>query len=167
MGRQVLDPFYVDIEDFKELVVCSRSVRNMLRPWESSIDFDDKVFPNLIRVFYSNMELSETRLDKIVTHVGGVPSEFDVELLNNILGISNDGHMIYTSREALSFSSFAHHLSVRNIFCRRDLINDICNSPFRSQLLPFQVRILHIILQHIITPRKGHSDEVTRLDVGL
>ena len=48
MGRQVLDPFYVYIEDFEELVVCSRSVRNMLRPWESAIDFDDKVYPNLI-----------------------------------------------------------------------------------------------------------------------
>ena len=30
-----------------------------------------------------------------------------------------------------------------------------------------QVRILYITLQHIVTPRKGHSDEVTRLDVGL
>lgn len=39
--------------------------------------------------------------------------------------------------------------------------------PFRSQLLPLQVRILHTILQHIVTPRKGHSDEVTRLDVAL
>ncbi|KAH9781640.1 hypothetical protein KPL71_008548 [Citrus sinensis] len=69
--------------------------------------------------------------------------------------------------KALSFSSFAHHLGVRNICRRRDLTNDICNLPFRSQLLPFQVRILHTILQHIVTPRKGHSDEVTRLDAGL
>ena len=91
--------------------------------------------------------------------------EFDVELLNNILGISNNGHRVYTSRKALSFSSFSHHRGVRNIY--RDLTNDICNLPFRSQPLPLQVRILHTILQHIITPRKGHSDEVTRLDVGL
>lgn len=30
-----------------------------------------------------------------------------------------------------------------------------------------QVRILHSILQYIVTPRKGHSDEVTHLNVGL
>ena len=30
-----------------------------------------------------------------------------------------------------------------------------------------QIRILHSILQHIVIPRKGHSDEVTCLDVGL
>ena len=70
------------------------------------------IYPNLVQVFYSNMELSETQLDKIITHVGGVPIEFDVELLNNILGISNDGHRIYTSKKALSFSNFAHHLGV-------------------------------------------------------
>ncbi|KAH9703924.1 hypothetical protein KPL70_011269 [Citrus sinensis] len=49
----------------------------------------------------------------------------------------------------------------------RDLSDEICMLPFRSQLLPLQVRILHSILQHIVTPRKGHSDEVTRLDVAL
>ncbi|KAK9214612.1 hypothetical protein WN944_006605 [Citrus x changshan-huyou] len=30
-----------------------------------------------------------------------------------------------------------------------------------------EVRVLHNILQHVITPRKGHVDEVTRLDVRL
>ena len=59
----------------------------MLLAWESTIDFDKRVYPNLARVFYSNMEISATRLDMIVTHVGGVPIEFDVENLNNILGI--------------------------------------------------------------------------------
>ncbi|KAH9743958.1 hypothetical protein KPL70_003484 [Citrus sinensis] len=167
LGQKVLDSYYVDIKDFKDLIVCDRSVRNMLRPWESAIDFDDRVYPNLVRVFYSNMEISETRLDRIVTQVGGVLIEFDVEFLNNLLRISDDGHKIYTSQKALSFDSFEHCEGVRNICRRRDLPEDICTLPFRSQLLPLQVRILHTILQHIITPRKGHSDKVTRLDVGL
>ena len=67
MGRKVLDSYFVYIEDFKTLIVCGRSVRDMLHPWESAIDFDDQVYPNLVRVFYSNMKISETRLDKIVT----------------------------------------------------------------------------------------------------
>ncbi|KAH9791779.1 homogentisate geranylgeranyltransferase [Citrus sinensis] len=97
-------------KNFRTLIVRGGSVRDMLQPWESAIDFDARVYPNLMRVFYSNMEISVTRLDKIVTQVGGVPIEFDVELLNNILGISNDSHRIYTSRKAISFNSFAHHL---------------------------------------------------------
>ncbi|KAH9699242.1 hypothetical protein KPL71_024267 [Citrus sinensis] len=94
IGRKVLDSYYVDIEDFKELIVCGRSVRNMLLHWESAINFDKRVYYNLVRVFYSNMEISATRLDRIVTHVGGVSIEFDVEELNNILGILNAGHKI-------------------------------------------------------------------------
>ena len=56
---------------------------------------------------------------------------------------------------------------VRNICRCRDLSDNICSLSFRSQLLPFQVRILHIILQHMVTPRHGHTNEVTRLDIGL
>ena len=47
------------------------------------------------------MEISTTRLDRIVAYVGGIPIEFDVENLNNILGIPSAGHRIYTSRKTL------------------------------------------------------------------
>ena len=43
MGRKVLDSYFVDIEDFRELIVCGKSVRNMLLTWESGMDFDDRV----------------------------------------------------------------------------------------------------------------------------
>ena len=52
------------------------------------------------------MEISATRLDRIVTQVGGVPIEFDDEDLNGFLGISSEGHEIYTFRKALSFDGF-------------------------------------------------------------
>ena len=139
----------------------------MLQHWEPTIDFDDRVYPNLVRVFYSNMEIFATRLDRIITQVGGVHIEFDDEDLNGFLSISSDGHKIYTSRKALSFVGFTHDDGVCNICRHRDFSDDICTLPFRSQLLPLQVCILHTILQHIITHRKGHSNEVTRLDVGL
>ncbi|KAH9781517.1 hypothetical protein KPL71_008504 [Citrus sinensis] len=153
--------------DFSNLVVYGRSIQDMLQPWESAIDFDDRVYPNLVRVFYLNMEISAIRLNRIVTQVGGVPIEFDDADLADFLGISSEGHDIYTSRKALFFDSFCHTDGVRNICRRRDLSDEICLLPFWSQLLPLQVRILHTILQHIVTPRKGHSDEVMRLDVGL
>ncbi|KAH9751164.1 hypothetical protein KPL71_014169 [Citrus sinensis] len=56
-----------------------------------------------------------------------------------------------------------------SIFPMIPLLSDSVKNSWanRSQLLPFQVRILHIILQHMVTPRQGHTDEVTRLDVGL
>ena len=59
-----------------------------------------------------DMEISTTRFDRIVTHIGGIPIEFDVEDLNNILGILDVGRRIYTSRKALSFADFAHNFGV-------------------------------------------------------
>ena len=135
-GRKVLDSFYVEIDDFSSLVVCGRGIWDMLQPWESSIDFDDRVYPNLVRVFYSNMEISAIRLNIIVTQISGVLIEFDDANLADFLGISSEGHDIYTSRKAIFFDSFCHTDVVRNICCRRDLSDEICLLPFRSQLLP-------------------------------
>lgn len=145
--------------------MCGR-VKDMLLPWESTLDIDNQVYLNLVRIFYSNMEISVNRLDRIITYAGGVPIEFDVEDLNKILGPQDIGHHIYTSRKTFSFADFDHHRGVRSIYRRRDLTNDICALPFHSQLLNLQVRILHTILQHIVTPKKGHSDEMARLDAG-
>lgn len=72
-----------------------------------------------------------------------------------------------SQRKALSFADFAHNCGVRNICWCRDLTSDICTLLFQSQLLLLQVRIIHTILQHIVTPKKGHSNEVTRLDFRL
>ncbi len=85
------------------------------------------------------MEISATRLDRIVTHVEDVFIEFDVVDLNNNLGIPNVGHNIYTSTKALSFVDFSYNVGVRNICRCRNLTSDICTFPFRSQLLPLQV----------------------------
>ena len=113
------------------------------------------------------MELSSSRRVEIFTSVGGVRIVFNEVELCSILGIHYGGLDIYTTRKELEFSDFCHVDGVRNICRRRDLSDDLCSLPFRSQLLPFQVRILHIILQHMVTPRQGHTDEVTSLDVGL
>ena len=102
-----------------------------------------------------------------MTHVGGVRIEFDVFELSTILGIFNEGLALYTSKKELHFSQFTHFKGVTNICRRCDLSDEVCLLSFRSQLLPFQVRIFHSIIQHMITPRQGHNNEVTRLDVGL
>ena len=125
-GRKVLDSFFIDIDDFCNLIVCGRSIRDMLQPWEAAIDLDDRVYPNLVRVFYSNMEISDTRPNRIVTQVGRVPIEFDNVDLADFLGISSEGHDIYTSRKALFFDSFCHTDGVLNICRRRDLSDEIC-----------------------------------------
>ncbi|KAH9649687.1 hypothetical protein KPL70_026079 [Citrus sinensis] len=137
------------------------------RHWKEALSIEELIYENLVRVFYSNMELSSNHRVELYTYVGGIRIAFNESELCSILGISYRGLDIYTSRKELDFSDFHHVDGVRNICRRRELSDDVCSLSFKSQLLPFQVRILHIILQHMVTPGQGHTDEVTRLDVGL
>lgn len=56
IGRKVIDSYYMDLDDF-ELLVCGKSVKEMLESWEDALNVEERVCPNLVRVFYSNMEL--------------------------------------------------------------------------------------------------------------
>lgn len=58
--RKLTNSFLVDLDDFEELVVCSSNVK-MLALWETALNIEEKVYPNLVRIFYFNMELSTTR----------------------------------------------------------------------------------------------------------
>lgn len=113
------------------------------------------------------MELFATQKNRIITHICGVCIEFDEANLSRILGIRYKGLNIYTTIKELNFNDFRHVDGIRNIYRRCDLSDDLYSLSFQSQLLPSQVRILHSIFQYMVTPKKGHNDEVTRLDVGL
>ena len=167
MGKPVTPSFSLNISEFSDITICGHSITHMLSYWKQALSIVEPVYENLVRVFYSNIEFPSTRCAEIYTYVGGVRIAFNDSILCSILGIIYGGLDLYTARKELSFKEFRHVDGVRNICCRRDLSDDICSLSFRSQFLPFQVQILHIILQHMVTTRQGHTDEVTRLDIGL
>ena len=105
--------------------------------------------------------------NRIVTSVGGVHTEFDVALLNSILRTPNEGLELYSARAKIKEPWFSLENFVQKICRWRDLSTAFCNSPLKSQALPLQTRILHYVLHHVITPRAGHADEVSRLDVAI
>ena len=149
------------------ITICGHSITQLRRHWKEALCIEEPIYENLVCIFYSNIELSSTRCIELYTYVWGIRIAFNESELCSILGISYGGLDLYTAWKELEFSEFCHVDHVRNICWRRDLSDDVCSLSFRSQLLPFQIRILHIILQHLVTPRQGHTDEVTRLDVGL
>lgn len=112
--------------------MCGCSIQEMLEPWEEALSIEERVYPNLVRGFYLNIELSAIKLDRIITNHGGVPIKFNIEDLNLILGTENEGLEIYTSRKELMFNHFLHVNKVRNICRCSDLSDDICHLPFHS-----------------------------------
>ena len=167
MGKPITPSFSLNILEFSDITICGHSITHMLSHWKEALSVEEPIYENLVCVFYANMEFSSTRRVKLYMYVGGIRIAFNESELCSILGILYGGLDLYTARKELSFSEFRCVDGVRNICLRRDLSDDICSLSFKSQLIPFQVQILHIILQHMVNPKQGHTDEVTILDVGL
>ena len=49
------------------------------------------MYPDLVKMFYSNMDVSEEKKTRVITNVGGVLIDFDVSELISILGTSDYG----------------------------------------------------------------------------
>ncbi|KAH9657659.1 CCHC-type domain-containing protein [Citrus sinensis] len=69
--------------------------------WLNALVVEENVYPDLVKVFYSNMEVSEENKNRVITTVGGVLIEFDDSELNSILGSSDDGLEICSLRKSL------------------------------------------------------------------
>lgn len=127
MVKAITPSYYTDINDFADIIVYGRTISQMLGQWDVALSIEERVYENLVRVFYSNIELSVTQTDRVVTQVAGIRIKFDVFELSCILGISYEGLDLYTSKKELCFSEFRHLKAVRNICRRRDLFDDVCS----------------------------------------
>lgn len=66
MKHKVTYFYFVDLDDLEELVLCGSSIKELLEPREEALRIEERVYSNLVRVFYLNMEFLATRLDKII-----------------------------------------------------------------------------------------------------
>lgn len=112
--------------------------------WINALFIDENVYPDLVRVFYSNMDTSAVKENRVITNVGGVLIEFDDEELNNILGSSTSGDslQIYSARKARKIDDYDHVEAVCNICRRINLSDEMCTLHFQTQCLCLQSRIL-------------------------
>lgn len=101
----------------------------------------EPAYPSLVKVFYSNMIISLTSRNKIFTNVGGVQKAFDVEELNRILRIQNEGFQVFSSRHKIERMWFHVVDTMHNIYRRFDLLQFFCNASFKAQVLPLQVKV--------------------------
>ena len=125
------------------------------------------MYPGLVKVFYSSMDTSAEKENRVITNVEGVLIEFDNTELNSILRTSDTVSEIFSTRKAFDIDHFVHVDAVRNTCRRISLSDEVCNIHFRTQCLCLQSRILLCLIQTIILPKSGHLDEVSHMDVAL
>lgn len=107
------------------MVVYEKTIRYLLefRGWKNALVVEECVYPNLVKVFYSNMDAFALNENRVITIVHGIVIEFDMLDHNEILVTSDDGLEIYTSRKELHFAGYLHTNAIRNI-CRRSYLTD-------------------------------------------
>ncbi|KAK9195176.1 hypothetical protein WN943_003295 [Citrus x changshan-huyou] len=76
--------------------------------WINARVIEENVYPDLVKVFYSNMDISEEKKNRVITNVGGVLIDFDVSELNSILGTSDYGLEIFSPRKSPKISHYVH-----------------------------------------------------------
>ncbi|KAH9704714.1 hypothetical protein KPL70_011578 [Citrus sinensis] len=135
--------------------------------WLNALVFKENVYPDLVKVFYSNMDFFAEKENRVITTIGGVLIEFDDSELNSILGTSVDGLEIFSPRKPPDIDDYVYIDAVKNICRRIDLSDKDCTIHFRTQCLCLQTQILLRIIQSIVLPRSGHLDEVSHMDVAL
>ncbi|KAH9768815.1 Integrase catalytic domain-containing protein [Citrus sinensis] len=135
--------------------------------WLNALVVEENVYPDLVKVFYSNMDCSAEKENRVITTVGGVLIEFDDSDLNTILGSSDDGLEVFSPRKPPDIDDYVYIDAVKNICRRVDLSDEDCTIHFRNLCLCLQSRILLRFIQSIVLPRSGHLDEVSHMDVAL
>ncbi|KAH9753250.1 Integrase catalytic domain-containing protein [Citrus sinensis] len=123
--REVLNTFYVLPDWLNTLNISHRNLFQLLGDvgWIDALMIEENLYPDLLKVFYSNMDVSAENKTRVITNVGGVMIDFDFSLLNSILGSSDFGLEIYSPRKSPNLESCVHIDAVRNI-CRRDDLSD-------------------------------------------
>ena len=124
--RPVLPSYFVNMDCMDSLFICNKKLRELLDgvKWSNALNIAENAYPNLVKVFFSNMDISTEKQNRVITSVAGIPIEFDVADLNTIIRTKYEGLELYSL-----------------------LISDtICNLKFLAQYLCSQVQILHNIL---------------------
>ena len=129
--------------------------------------FEENLYPDLVKVFYSNIDVSEENKTWVITNIRGVTIDFDVSMLNSILRSSDFCLEIFSPRKSPKLDSYIHVDVVRNICLRNDLSVEDCTIHFHTQCLCLQTRILLRFIQSIALPKLGHLDEFSHMDVVL
>lgn len=90
------------------MVIYDKTIRYLLefRGSKNSLVVEECVYPNLVKVFYSNMDAFALSENRVIITVHRIAIEFDMLDHNEILVIFDDGLEIYTSKKELHFAGY-------------------------------------------------------------
>ncbi|KAJ4980221.1 hypothetical protein NE237_011001 [Protea cynaroides] len=129
--------------------------------WLPVISYTETTCPNLVKHFYANLELegdvedmNQCRDLRITSYVRGVHISFNTHQLADLLGIPNDGDLVYCAPKAKGYLT---------VDLRQEIAHQILNpgAPMKAASLRPIPRVYSHIIQHNIVPQSGHYSELS------
>lgn len=145
MFKSILNSYFVNLDNLENIFIHRRTLRTLLENvgWSNTLIIREHVYLNLVRVFYSNIDIYAGTESWVITNVSRIPSELDGMNLNEIIGTRDGGYNAYTSRSKLDFLWYSHTRAVINIYRCSDFFDKDCNGTLKSQALCLRVWILY------------------------
>ncbi|KAL2454820.1 Uncharacterized protein Adt_47678 [Abeliophyllum distichum] len=129
--------------------------------WVPILTLDDKVYPTLVKEFYTKMKFSPGA--GITCLLRNKRIKITPELIRTILHLEDGGVRLYTTKTI----PYTDEYDPITACCHVTGKNFEAAVRLSSNQLTLPCRVLHNIIAHIIVPRKGHLDEVNHYDVFL
>lgn len=76
-SKQIYFFYFVNLDNLENLAIYDKTLRELLvdMGWTNVLVIKERVYLNLVRVFYSNMVISSQTTNRVVTNVGGISIE--------------------------------------------------------------------------------------------
>ncbi|KAH9753253.1 Integrase catalytic domain-containing protein [Citrus sinensis] len=165
--REVLNTFYVLPDWLNTLNISHRNLFQLLGDvgWIDALMIEENLYPDLLKVFYSNMDVSAENKTRVITNVGGVMIDFDFSLLNSILGSSDFGLEIYSPRKSPNLESCVHIDAVRHLdeVSHMDVALIDCILRRRPVNLGYTIIRTMLTIPALITRSLPYSHFITRI----
>ena len=77
MTHKVIDTFYILPDWLRSLNISNRHLLRLLEEvsWINALTINENVYPDLVKIFYSIMDTSAEKENRVITNVGGVMIE--------------------------------------------------------------------------------------------
>lgn len=113
-------------------------------------------------MFFANIKIDVE--PRIFSSLQDKYTEFDCQILTNILGILNKGPRVFEIKIIPTIKGFIYN---ETIALHIGTLDFAPGAKIKSQDLLLQPKIIHRIIAHNILPKKGHYDKVIFMDMCL
>ncbi|KAF7814878.1 Retrovirus-related Pol polyprotein from transposon RE1 [Senna tora] len=129
--------------------------------WKPFIGIKERIYPSIIREFYSNLVFSEEDGEPVVrSMIRGKKVELTIDNIRSWIGVKKGDFKRYSSREPISMESYSIEKAANKL-------GGNSNGEVTLAQLGVNERMIAHVLRQLIMPKAGTSNDPSQFDIFL